>query len=221
MRPPMTDDELMHFGIKGMKWGVRRFQNPDGTRTPAGLKRYGKAPRFITKLRDKRASKRIASQQKSDRARVGEMSDEEIDKRINRLRKEKELLNLMEDTKVQEAGKKRIKLGLAETGSKLIKDAAYKMGMDYVGEFMKSRSKTEQLKRAADKLKYNQDKFNYEKAKHDFERTKEREDFTKAKEDLKYRQDRLKYQQDKFKYYKDVDAWANSGSGGKKKKKKK
>lgn len=31
--------ELKHFGIKGMKWGVRRFQNKDGTRTAAGKKR--------------------------------------------------------------------------------------------------------------------------------------------------------------------------------------
>lgn len=27
---------LCHWGIKGMKWGVRRFQNPDGSLTPAG-----------------------------------------------------------------------------------------------------------------------------------------------------------------------------------------
>ncbi len=33
--------ELYHHGIKGQKWGVRRFQNPDGTLTVAGRERYG------------------------------------------------------------------------------------------------------------------------------------------------------------------------------------
>ena len=36
----MYYNELYHYGVKGMKWGVRRFQNKDGTLTPKGKKRY-------------------------------------------------------------------------------------------------------------------------------------------------------------------------------------
>ena len=44
-------DELRHYGVKGMRWGVRRYQNYDGSLTAAGKTRYsGEAtPRWLRK----------------------------------------------------------------------------------------------------------------------------------------------------------------------------
>lgn len=41
------NDELMHYGVKGMKWGVRRYQNEDGSLTGSGKKRYGMSKREV------------------------------------------------------------------------------------------------------------------------------------------------------------------------------
>lgn len=39
-------NELSHYGIKGQKWGRRRYQNKDGSLTPAGKQRYGSEENF-------------------------------------------------------------------------------------------------------------------------------------------------------------------------------
>lgn len=62
------DGELYHWGIKGMKWGVRRYQNEDGTLTPAGRRRLEKADiRWAKRKTDKITSKaKKASQRELD-----------------------------------------------------------------------------------------------------------------------------------------------------------
>ena len=48
---------LAHHGIKGQKWGVRRFQNPDGTLTDEGRKRYLNSDGSLTKKGEKQYEK--------------------------------------------------------------------------------------------------------------------------------------------------------------------
>ena len=50
-------DELYHHGIKGQKWGVRRYQNPDGSLTPEGIKRAKSYQKYINKMANKSRSR--------------------------------------------------------------------------------------------------------------------------------------------------------------------
>jgi len=50
----MNKTYLVHHGIKGQRWGIRRYQNEDGSLTPAGIRRYQKLDeRWVRRKSDK------------------------------------------------------------------------------------------------------------------------------------------------------------------------
>lgn len=99
------NSELTHHGIKDQKWGLRRFQNPDGSLTPAGRERYG-----VGKARDAAdsdagsTSSKGSANKASDKSRqhVSEMSDDKLRSRINRLNMEEQYSNLLDRQKTRE-----------------------------------------------------------------------------------------------------------------------
>ena len=102
----MEKDSLMHFGIKGMRWGVRRYQNKDGSLTPAGKIRYSDDYKRAHSGKD-----------------IREMSDNELRNVNNRLQMERQYANL---TRKTSKGKNVVNKLIKTAGTLAAIEGAYK-----------------------------------------------------------------------------------------------
>ena len=83
--PISARGRLSHSGIPGMKWGVRRYQNPDGTYTVEGKARK-RAYRESLKNREKKTEERVRGiKEFFQNRRLHSMSDDELNNYIERL----------------------------------------------------------------------------------------------------------------------------------------
>ena len=102
--------DLRHHGIKGQKWGIRRFQNKDGSLTPNGKKRYGaddykntldkvnSAGKIVDEVRKYNNSAQKSSDpdmERRIRKSINNMSDKELQQRVQRLSMEDNYTRMM------------------------------------------------------------------------------------------------------------------------------
>lgn len=127
-------NELYHHGIKGMRWGVRRFQNPDGTLTAAGKRRE--------QANSDRAARKEAKKQREWNAKnSAQLSDKELTEQIIRLQREKQLKDLTNQS--VSPGKKRVKEFLARNGELILATAISAGVTARVNQTLKPKGKSE------------------------------------------------------------------------------
>ena len=112
------DDVLIHYGILGMKWGVRRYQNKDGSLTSAGKKRYSNNDNI------KEAPQKNTEEPK--KKSVKDMSDEELRREVNRMQLEQNYLRMTGQN--IEKGKSAAEIALGKMKESFVSTVAQKSG---------------------------------------------------------------------------------------------
>ena len=123
-------NELYHHGILGMKWGIRRFQNKDGSLTSAGKKRAQQnADEDYGEKTNKPAKKSVK-----------DMSDSELREALNRQRMEREYLDL--NRQLSDLNKQKVSAGkrfISYIGNNVIKPAATEAAKNTLSKFAQDK----------------------------------------------------------------------------------